>query len=389
MTTRLLLAGAGHAHLSVMGNLTELMSRGAAVTVINAEAHHYYSGMGPGMLSGRYRPDDIRIDVKRLVESQGAAFVTDRVVAVNPDTRRVRLTGGDSIHYDLVSFNIGSGVVPPPGEGGGRVFPVKPISGLIDLQETVIRELAEGPLRVTVVGGGAAGVEVAGNLRALGDRRGGDLRVSLITGGRLLTGFHPKARTTVIRAFTSRGIAVTENQRVAGLSPEGLQLADGSHAPGVAETASDLRGFQIFWKPRRSIDLIVLATGIAPSPVFRDSGVPTGPDGGLRVNACLQSVAHPEIFGGGDCIHFDPRPLRRIGVYAVRQNPVLRHNLMAALTGHPLVPFRPQKSFMLIINLGDGTGVLCREGLIIRSRLAFWLKHWIDTRFIRSVRGRR
>lgn len=372
MTTRIILAGAGHAHLSVMKNLTDLISRGSAVTVVNAEAHHYYSGMGPGMLSGRYRPEDIRIDVKRLVEAQGATFVTDRVVSVHPDIRQVRLAGGDPIPYDLVSFNTGSGVVPPPGDGAGRVFPVKPISGLMDLREAIIRKLAEGSSRVTVVGGGAAGVEVAGNIQTLGDRRGADLRVSLITGGRLLAGFSPKARTAVLRSFTSRGIAVTENRRVAGLTPEGIQLADGSHAPGVAGAA----------------DLTVLATGIAPSSVFRDSGIPTGPDGGLRVNETLQSGAYPEIFGGGDCIHFDPQPLRRVGVHAVRQNPILRHNLMAALTGQPLVPFRPQKSFMLIINLGDGTGVLCRDGLVIRSRLAFRLKHWIDARFIRSVSGR-
>ena len=56
-----------------------------------------------------------------------------------------------------------------------------------------------------------------------------------------------------------------------------------------------------------------------------------GPDGGLRVNEYLQSVDHPEVFGGGDCIYFEDRPMDKVGVYAVRENPVLYHNLKAAL----------------------------------------------------------
>jgi NADH dehydrogenase FAD-containing subunit len=42
-------------------------------------------------------------------------------------------------------------------------------------------------------------------------------------------------------------------------------------------------------------------------------------------------VAYPEIFGGGDCISFEKKPLDKVGVYAVRQNPILYTNLLAAL----------------------------------------------------------
>jgi len=96
--------------------------------------------------------------------------------------------------------------------------------------------------------------------------------------------------------------------------------------------------------------------GVQASPLFRDSGIPTGPDDGLLVNSCLQSVVHPEMFGGGDCISFAERPLAKVGVYAVRQNPVLFHNLLAALEGKELKTFVPQREYMLIFNLGNGEG---------------------------------
>ena len=52
----LVLAGGGHAHMVALSRIRELISRGHRVTVIGPSPHHYYSGMGPGLLSGRYRP---------------------------------------------------------------------------------------------------------------------------------------------------------------------------------------------------------------------------------------------------------------------------------------------------------------------------------------------
>ncbi len=50
--------------------------------------------------------------------------------------------------------------------------------------------------------------------------------------------------------------------------------------------------------------------------------------------------------------------LDKVGVYAVRQNPILYGNLMAALEGGPMKKFEPQKVYLLIFNLGNGTGIL-------------------------------
>jgi len=57
---RLLLAGAGHAHMAVMAAIPELVAKGHQVTAIGPGERHYYSGMGPGMLGGTYQPPLIR-----------------------------------------------------------------------------------------------------------------------------------------------------------------------------------------------------------------------------------------------------------------------------------------------------------------------------------------
>ena len=90
------------------------------------------------------------------------------------------------------------------------------------------------------------------------------------------------------------------------------------------------------------------------------------------------------MFGGGDCISFKPRPLAKVGVYAVRQNPILRHNLMNSLNGDALKEFNPQETFLLALNMGDGTAVMRWHFLVWSGPLGFALKNYIDRKFMKT-----
>ena len=121
--------------------------------------------------------------------------------------------------------------------------------------------------------------------------------------------------------------------------------------------------------------------GVKPNTIFKRSGLPTGPDGGLLVNEYLQCTAYPEMFGGGDCIYFQNSPLDKVGVYAVRQNPILYHNLMATLEGDALQSFDPGGDYLLIFNVGGGEGVLKKNWILFGGKLAFIIKDYIDRKF--------
>ena len=68
----------------------------------------------------------------------------------------------------------------------------------------------------------------------------------------------------------------------------------------------------------------------------------------------------------------------------MRQNPVLYTNLLAALEGRELEAFQPQEIYLLIYNLGNGTGIFCRGKRVWKGRLIFHLKDYIDRRFMRK-----
>jgi NADH dehydrogenase FAD-containing subunit len=368
MRKHLILVGGGHAHLTTLANIHGLIRRGHRVTVIGPSDHHYYSGMGPGMLGGFYTARQIRFAIRRMVERQGGRFVRAKVVRIDPDRQTVFTDSGEDCPYDVVSFNSGSFV--PSGivrQTGPTLFTVKPIEALLEARRMLLGLSLRSHLAVAVIGGGPAAVEIAGNTcRLLGLKHCQNHAIHLYTRGRLLHHFPTKVRAAVMQSFRSRGIQIHEQREAVAIGCNEIDF----------KTGNCVRA-----------DFIFLATGVQPSAIFEASGLPTGPSGGLAVNRYLQSTAHANIFGGGDCIYFERKPLEKAGVYAVRQNPVLYHNLVAALEGNALRPFSPGGAFVLIFNLGDGTGLLVKRGLLLKGRLAFLLKDLIDRRFMRKFQS--
>ena len=358
---KLILAGAGHAHLVALMNISRLIKAGYSVTVVSPGDYHYYSGMGPGLLSGIYQPAEARFHVRRMVEARGGAFVAGYVHRIDSVNRRVVLSDQRVLDYDILSCNMGSEVIPVDAAETDIVC-VKPIENLYTAGRFVKSRLRTGRLRAVVIGGGAAGVELAGNLAGLAQSSAYALDLMLISKDDILFRHHPRMRRLALASFRRRGIAVMERVQVKQIVGKEIILDQGGPL---------------------SFDVAFNAAGIRPVPVFRDSGLPVDVEGGLLVNEYLQCVNDPAIFGGGDCISFAPRRLDRVGVYAVRQASVLYQNLMALLFGAKLQAFTPQSRYLFILNMGDGRGILYWRSCIVSGRFALLLKNHIDKKFMR------
>jgi NADH dehydrogenase FAD-containing subunit len=364
MGRELVFIGAGHAHLTAISNLTNYVGRGGHVTVISPGAYQYYSGMGPGMFSGIYKPQEVRFNVKRLTESRGGKFIDDHVVSVDPEKRQLSLAGGNTVNYDVACFGIGSEIETGPIDTSyENVYKAKPVEQLFKARCRIVDTLktANKPLDLVIIGGGATGVEIACNAWRLSRGLDKTIHITLITKGKILSRFPAAVRKKALKKMRRFGITVEEDIPVKGNTGEKFLLEDGRDI---------------------SFNFAVVTTGTKPPDLFVKSSLPTGEDGGLLVNRYLQSVRYPEIFGGGDCISFEPTPLDRVGVYAVRQNPILLENLEAALVGEPLTAFDPQAVYLLILNMGDGTGIFNRKSLTLGGGFAFKLKNNLDKKFM-------
>ena len=359
------LLGAGHAHLYSIRRAAEFRRRGIRLRLI-APGPFWYSGLATGMLGGFYTPAQDQIDVAELVRAAGGDFIPGRAARIDPAGQIVVLEDGQELPFDALSVNVGSEAVELPGASGTRgVYPLKPLEHLAALRRE-LETAAHAVRRVMVVGGGASGGEIAMNVRALLDRTGAvEAEVVLLAAGdQLFEQFAPGAARKAARLLQARRVEVRLRARA-------VRIEDGAVTTAQGE--------------RLAFDFLVNAAGLRPSALPRASGLPVEEHGALRVNRFLQAVGHPSIFAGGDCAAFEERPLAKIGVYAVREAPVLFHNLLAFLEngGHAsLRAFRPQRSFLLILNLGDGTGLAVWRRFSWHGRAAFWLKDFLDRRFL-------
>ncbi|MEE4241700.1 MAG: FAD-dependent oxidoreductase [Desulfopila sp.] len=368
MSKHLVLAGGGHAHMMVLANIEKIIAEGHQVTVIQPSDHHYYSGMGPGMLSTHYSPDDIRFRTRFVVERQGGRFIKARVVGIEAKENRVVLDSGEKISYEVLSCNVGSSV-PFDAVTGNRdaIFSAKPIERLMEAQQKIISLKQKESTAIAIVGGGPAAVEIAGNASQLAHRNGcRNIDIRLFAGRKMMADFSRAIEKIIRRNFKERGITINESGYVDKVADNTVVLADGSEFKA---------------------DVIFLATGVKPSPIFADSGMTTGPDGGLVVNTFLQSPEYSNIFGGGDCIYYSAKPLDKVGVYAVRQNPVLLHNISACLNGTQMEEFDPGGNYLLIFNLGDGFGALQKGPFVWGGKLSFSVKDYIDKKFMQRFQA--
>ncbi|MGQ4876953.1 NAD(P)/FAD-dependent oxidoreductase [Billgrantia sp. LNSP4103-1] len=368
----IILAGAGHAHLYLLRHRQRLT--GADVTLVEPSAF-WYSGMAAGVLGGAREPGEGRVDPKHLARQHGAGILRGRVAALDPLRRQLHLENGRSLSYDLLSFNLGSCAPTPASHPNGpTLWPVKPIQQLVALRRRLEAAFARSQApAIAVVGGGASGVELACNLHALAARRGAKVSVSLVSRQPRPLAFAPAGARRWLEGYLTRlGIQVYGGSQAVALHRDGLLITASNREP---ET--------------RLIECehVVHAGGLAPPPSLEQLGLPLIAGRGLAIADTLQSVADPNVFAAGDCAVMIDHPLPRLGVYGVRQAPLLLANLQARLRGLPLQRYTPQARALTILDLGQEQGLAIRGSLWWSGRLSLRWKRWLDERFVAQYRN--
>ncbi|MCU0968142.1 MAG: FAD-dependent oxidoreductase [Rubrivivax sp.] len=363
---RVVLAGAGHAHALVLLDWMRRPPRGAEVVLVSPQPRAPYSGMVPGWLAGAYRFDEVSIDVPALCAAAGARWVEGEVHALDAAQRRLVLADGRTIDYDLLSLNVGS-TLDPPTAPGATLLALRPLARLQARWDEVLArwQRAEGPgaLRLTAVGGGAAGFESL--LGALARLR--ELRPDRAVEARLVT-----RSASLLPSFPAGAVRAAE----AALARAAVALQTSAEWRAEPPRGDDDR------LPAR--ELVLWATGAVAHAWQRDPSrcsVAVGEAGFVRIDDRLRSVSHPEVFAAGDCADSAP-PLPKAGVYAVRMGPVLAANLRAAVEGAALRRYVPQRRFLTLLATGDGRAIAARGRWAAEGRWAWRWKDRIDRGFM-------
>ncbi|HEY5786281.1 MAG TPA: FAD-dependent oxidoreductase, partial [Microlunatus sp.] len=221
-----------------------------------------------------------------------------------------------------------------------------------------------GGFTIVVVGGGATGVEIAGQLAELKSHavpvvwpelNPALMHVVLVEmGPALLAPFDDKLRRYTLRELVKRGVDVRLKTAISEV-----------HADRV-----DFKGGQTM-----QADLVIWAAGVSGYPLLRDWGLPIGRAGRIEVNADMSSTNDERVFAVGDTSVIVDNPLPQLAQPALQTGKHAAQQITRIHLGQPTVPFEYyNKGTMATIGRADAV-VQLPNGLKLTGIVA-WLG-WI------------
>jgi NAD(P)H-nitrite reductase large subunit len=282
MTVRHVIVGSGIAGLAAVEAIRARDHR-AAITMVSAEAHAFYSRPGLAYLLRGDIPEE-QLVVRTRDDVRALAF--DRVTAQVEEVlcREHELLLGDRarLTYDRLLLATGALAVPAPFPGGD-LFGVVKLDGLDDTQH-IIDQAGRGRTAV-VVGGGITALELVEGLRARG------LVVHyFLRGTRYMADVLDETESDIV---------------LARLRDEGVTVHTDAQIKRVLGQRNRVVSVETRTGQTIACDLVGVAIGVRPrAELARKAGLAVGR--GVLVDEYLRTSA-PDVFAAGDVAEvFDP-----------------------------------------------------------------------------------
>jgi NADH:ubiquinone reductase (H+-translocating) len=383
---RVLILGGGYVGLYTARGLQNRRALASIdVTLVEPSAYMTYQPLLPEVAGGEIEPRNVTVHLRQALPKINV--FQGRVRSLDCDTKTATLASLDDdetlVHYDHVVFALGAvtRTFPTPGlaeEGIG----FKTIEEALYLRNRVLDSVSlaaatDDPaerrraLTFVFIGGGYTGVEAVAELSDLSKialknypgLKKSDLNWVLLEAvDRVAAEVGPILSTWTLAHLRRRGIDVRLKTTMKSCVDGQVVLSDGDSF---------------------AADTIVWTAGMKPNPVLDATNVPRGPKGHVNANAKLQVVRKDgSLVGGawaaGDNAQVPDLTAAKQPAYypgnaqnAVRQAKRLAKNLLAAVTGEPLVEYR-HKSLGTLASYGVGKGAAVVFGVRLHG-LPAWL----------------
>lgn len=279
-----------------------------------------------------------------------------QVTAIDTRSHLLLFQDHSSLSYDYLVLAVGAALatyrIPGVDE---HTFSIKTLNEALRLRHHIIRQFhlahqlnqleRQAALTFIVVGGGAAGVEIAAELKGLIDRLCRQLGVDphlpalylLEAGPEILREVPHELRHRAQQRLNQRGVQLMTRSSVAAVEAGAMLISDGQ---------------------RLATKTVIWAAGLRPHELLSRSDLPLR-GWGVDVEPTLQVVGHPEIFAAGDCavivdsLDSIPATVR----VAYTQGALVARNLVHRTCHEPLEPYQ-YKSPGQIITLGGKNALL-------------------------------
>jgi NADH dehydrogenase len=376
---RVIVVGAGFAGLAAV---RELNRAGARVTLIDKNVYSTFQPLLYQVATAGLTAADVAYPLWSVTRKTRAHFRKSELTGLDLAGRTATLADGAELSYDylVIATGVSANFYGVTGAQHNSLS-LYTRRDAITLRNRLIDELerrasgeSDPELDVTVVGGGATGVELAGTLAELRnialpaafpeiDRA--KFRVRLIEAApALLTPYRKREQDYARQQLVSRGVDVFLNTTIKEIAAGKVTLADGSS--------------------HRS-DITVWAAGVQAPDTTWNAQLPRAKAGRIDVGPDLRVVGHDNVFAIGDVGAGDP-PLPQLSAPAIQQGRHAGEQIVRLMAGKPTVPFRyHDKGIMATIGRRSAV-VELSIGIRLRGTLAWFA--WLGLHLFYLLGGR-
>ncbi len=342
-----MLAGGGHTHALVLLRwaMNPKLKPAGMITLVNQASTTIYSGMFPGVVAGKYKIDEILIDLRSLASKAGVSFVISEIKGIDLKKKKLLLAGRPEIEYSLLSLNIGTKTNLNSKSlmrgDTDLAVPIKPFSESYKfIVDQDIDKDNSSAKPFVIIGGGFAGIEIAFSLRKRWPKRSIILKVKSLR----------KLSKNLFKKLKDLKIEVSQKD------------------PSILY-------------PK------LICTGNKSFEWIKDSGFPIDEDGRILTKRTLQVFNYQELFAVGDCGVIKDYPRPSSGVWAVRSSKTLAKNLESISKGLKLKEWKPQRKAIQLLDINSinqGSKAFLSWGKLIIGPFNFLsrMKESIDRKFI-------
>jgi NADH:ubiquinone reductase (H+-translocating) len=331
---RVVVVGAGFGGLAAVRRLART---GMQTTLVDRNVYSTFQPLLYEVATAGLTSSDVVYPARSESRRYGAAFRHAELAGIDAAARQIVLADGTKLGYDYLILATGVAAayhgIPGAAEYSLALYTRRDAIALRDRLmaglERISRTGLAKDVTVTVIGGGATGVELAGSLADLRnvalaasypeiDRD----RVHVVLVERapaLLAPFHPKLREYTRRQLVKRGVDVRLGTAIREITPDRVLLADGS---AVASDAT------------------VWAAGVAAPEPVRDWGLPQAGGGRIRIGADCRVTGHERIFAVGDVALLEDQPLPQLAQPALQMGKHAADQIRKLEQEQPTAPFR-------------------------------------------------
>jgi len=375
--------GAGFAGLSAT---SELAKEGFRVTLIDRHPYNTFQPLLYQVATGGLNAGDVTYSLRYFAaRHRGVGFRRAGVTGIDHDAQEVLCDDGVRVAYDYLI--VGTGITTNHfGIPGAAEFTMSMYTRAeaLRVRDTIfggmeiiagMSEPRTGGFTIVIVGGGATGVEMAGQLAELKtealpatypELNPEQVRVVLVEMGEvLLAPFEDSLRQYARHELEKRGVEVMLKTAISEVHADHVDFKDGSSMP---------------------VDLVIWAAGVSGSPTLREWGLPIGRGGRIEVNEDLRVVGFENVFATGDVSLTVESPLPQLAQPAIQTGKFAAQQIARLHRGLDTQTFSyHNKGTMATIGRGDAV-LQMPQGLKLRGVLA-WLG-WIFLHILYLLGGR-